>query len=385
MPFAHGDHVGRDAVALDAEPGAEPAEAADHLVGDEEHVALAQDPLDLGPVAVGRRDHAAGADHRLADERGARGRRARRARRRARPGRRRRRRARPRRASRSPPGWRRCRRARCRTRSRRGRRTGATRSPAARAGRAGSSSGARSCRRCRRRRSRRCRRRPRASSSGASAATRSASRSAGSLAKSPKVWCAASVRICAAAASASSARPWPTLANQSPAVASRYSRPSASQTRAPSPRAMTNSAPSTAPIAANGCQRRVPLIGRNRIRRGRLGSATWIAIQVEAARRRLEAAGGGYEIVHTSPGLEVGVYVLVAPEPDHQSAHADDELYVVLEGDGELTVEGETRHAARGPGRVRPGRRRPPLHRLRGPERARRVLARPGRRRSDAE
>jgi mannose-6-phosphate isomerase-like protein (cupin superfamily) len=49
----------------------------------------------------------------------------------------------------------------------------------------------------------------------------------------------------------------------------------------------------------------------------------------------------GYEIVHVSPGLEVGVYVLVAPEPDHQNAHADDELYVVLEGRGELTVEGD--------------------------------------------
>ena len=57
-------------------------------------------------------------------------------------------------------------------------------------------------------------------------------------------------------------------------------------------------------------------------------------IQVDAARQRLDAAGGGYEIVHTSPGLEVGVYVLVAPEPDHQSAHADDEVYVVLEGAG---------------------------------------------------
>jgi len=65
------------------------------------------------------------------------------------------------------------------------------------------------------------------------------------------------------------------------------------------------------------------------------------AIEVERVRQRLVAAGGGYEIVHTSPGLEVGVYVLVAPEPDHQSAHDDDELYVVLEGSGELTVEGE--------------------------------------------
>ena len=65
-------------------------------------------------------------------------------------------------------------------------------------------------------------------------------------------------------------------------------------------------------------------------------------IAVERVRRRLLEAGGGYEIVHTSPGLEVGVYVLVAPEPDHQSAHDDDEVYVVLEGSGELTVEGET-------------------------------------------
>src|SRR5262245_13206581 len=65
-------------------------------------------------------------------------------------------------------------------------------------------------------------------------------------------------------------------------------------------------------------------------------------LEVEKVRQRLEAAGGGYEIVHESPGLEVGVYVLVAPEPDRQSAHDDDELYVVLEGRGELTVEGES-------------------------------------------
>jgi len=64
------------------------------------------------------------------------------------------------------------------------------------------------------------------------------------------------------------------------------------------------------------------------------------AVEVESVRQRLAAAGGGYEIIHESPGLEVGVYVLVAPEPDHQSAHADDELYVVLEGRGTLTVEG---------------------------------------------
>ena len=52
-------------------------------------------------------------------------------------------------------------------------------------------------------------------------------------------------------------------------------------------------------------------------------------------------AGGGYEIVHESPGLEIGVYVLVAPEPDRQQPHVDDEVYVVLEGRGMLEVEGE--------------------------------------------
>ena len=56
---------------------------------------------------------------------------------------------------------------------------------------------------------------------------------------------------------------------------------------------------------------------------------------------RLRAASGGYEIVHESPGLELGVYVLVAPEPDRQQPHANDEVYVVLEGSGVLDVEGE--------------------------------------------
>jgi mannose-6-phosphate isomerase-like protein (cupin superfamily) len=60
----------------------------------------------------------------------------------------------------------------------------------------------------------------------------------------------------------------------------------------------------------------------------------------EGARRRLVEAGGGYEVVHSSPGLEIGVYVLVAPEPDRQQPHADDEVYLVLEGSGTLEVEG---------------------------------------------
>ena len=66
------------------------------------------------------------------------------------------------------------------------------------------------------------------------------------------------------------------------------------------------------------------------------------ALEVEATKRRLEETGGGYEIVHESPGLEIGVYVLVAPEPDRQQPHADDEVYVVLEGRGVLTIEGDS-------------------------------------------
>jgi mannose-6-phosphate isomerase-like protein (cupin superfamily) len=63
---------------------------------------------------------------------------------------------------------------------------------------------------------------------------------------------------------------------------------------------------------------------------------------VDQAKQKLQAEGGGYEIVHESPGLELGVYVLVAPEPDRQQPHADDEVYVVLEGNGVLEVESES-------------------------------------------
>ena len=65
------------------------------------------------------------------------------------------------------------------------------------------------------------------------------------------------------------------------------------------------------------------------------------AFRIADVKDRLVAATGGYEIVHSSPGLEIGVYVLVAPEPDRQQPHEDDEIYVVIEGSGVLEVEGE--------------------------------------------
>lgn len=69
---------------------------------------------------------------------------------------------------------------------------------------------------------------------------------------------------------------------------------------------------------------------------------------VAAAAARLAGAGGGYEVVHESPGLEIGVYVLIAPEPDRQSPHGYDEVYVVLDGEGDIEVDGETRHVTKG-------------------------------------
>ena len=62
---------------------------------------------------------------------------------------------------------------------------------------------------------------------------------------------------------------------------------------------------------------------------------------INGVKERLAAGAGGYEVVHRSPGLELGVYVLVSPEADRQSPHDHDEVYVVLEGSGMLEVEGE--------------------------------------------
>jgi len=65
------------------------------------------------------------------------------------------------------------------------------------------------------------------------------------------------------------------------------------------------------------------------------------AFAVGEVEQRLLAQGGGYEVVHAAPGIEVGVYGLVAPAPDDQKPHEDDEIYIVLHGSGALVVEGE--------------------------------------------
>ena len=63
------DRVGIEPDAAACEPVADAAVAADHLVGDEQDAVGAADLAHRVEVAVGRQEHAAGADDRLAEER----------------------------------------------------------------------------------------------------------------------------------------------------------------------------------------------------------------------------------------------------------------------------------------------------------------------------
>lgn len=61
-------------------------------------------------------------------------------------------------------------------------------------------------------------------------------------------------------------------------------------------------------------------------------------------------------MVHESPRLEIGVYALVAPQPDRQQPHEDDEVYLVLDGTGVLEMEGRTTELSEGDGMFVPAR-----------------------------
>jgi mannose-6-phosphate isomerase-like protein (cupin superfamily) len=73
-----------------------------------------------------------------------------------------------------------------------------------------------------------------------------------------------------------------------------------------------------------------------------------LGFDVDSTVARLREGGGGYEVVHLSPGLEIGVYLLVAPNTDQQTPHTYDEVYVVLSGSGEIVVDGESRPLGEG-------------------------------------
>jgi mannose-6-phosphate isomerase-like protein (cupin superfamily) len=61
---------------------------------------------------------------------------------------------------------------------------------------------------------------------------------------------------------------------------------------------------------------------------------------INGVKERLAAGAGGYEVVHRSPGLEIGVSVVVAPAADRPPPVEDDKVYVVIEGSGVLEIEG---------------------------------------------
>jgi mannose-6-phosphate isomerase-like protein (cupin superfamily) len=65
------------------------------------------------------------------------------------------------------------------------------------------------------------------------------------------------------------------------------------------------------------------------------------AVDITGVKARLCAGDGGYETVHESARLQILVHSLAAPEPDRGVMNAEDELYIVLEGNGVLDVDGE--------------------------------------------
>ena len=69
-PLRDRHQIGVEPVVLGAEPGPRSPEAADHLVGDEQHAVLPADAGDFRPVGVRRHDDPARALDRLRDERG---------------------------------------------------------------------------------------------------------------------------------------------------------------------------------------------------------------------------------------------------------------------------------------------------------------------------
>ena len=68
--LGEGDHVGHDAVALGGEGVAEPAEAGDDLVEDQQDAVLVADRAQPLQIALRRRQHRGRARHRLDDHGG---------------------------------------------------------------------------------------------------------------------------------------------------------------------------------------------------------------------------------------------------------------------------------------------------------------------------
>ena len=70
QPLGYRRQVRLQAVIIGTEPGPKPAETADHLIRDQQHVVFPADALNFRPVAFRRHDQAAGALDRFPDKRG---------------------------------------------------------------------------------------------------------------------------------------------------------------------------------------------------------------------------------------------------------------------------------------------------------------------------
>lgn len=66
--------------------------------------------------------------------------------------------------------------------------------------------------------------------------------------------------------------------------------------------------------------------------------------------RQRQAAGERYLEFMRAPSMSLGIYSLPAGGVDPQQPHTEDEVYVVLDGHGQVRVEGEDRPV--GPGSI---------------------------------
>jgi mannose-6-phosphate isomerase-like protein (cupin superfamily) len=74
------------------------------------------------------------------------------------------------------------------------------------------------------------------------------------------------------------------------------------------------------------------------------------AFELDRIDQRRSAAGRLYEEFLSAGSMSAGLYVLEAGATDPQSPHAEDEIYHVVSGRGQIQVAGEDR--AVGPGSV---------------------------------
>lgn len=71
-------------------------------------------------------------------------------------------------------------------------------------------------------------------------------------------------------------------------------------------------------------------------------------IGIETLRERHRGSGGAYLEFLREPSMSAGLYRISAGEPDRQTPHAEDEVYVMTAGRGGIEIDGETHPVERG-------------------------------------